>query len=61
MELSDLTPEQIEKAKACTSAEELVEIAKAEGMELSDELLDTISGGTDWCGTCNTLPPGPKA
>lgn len=51
MELSDLTSEQIKKAKACTGASELVELAKAEGMELTDEQLDGISGG--WAGECD--------
>lgn len=48
MEFSDLTPEQQEKAKACKSADELVELAKAEGVELTDEVLDAISGGDHW-------------
>lgn len=46
MELNDLTPEQIEKAKACTDARELMELAKAENMELTDEQLEAIAGGT---------------
>ena len=41
-----LTPEQIEKARACNSPEELVELAKAEGIEITDEQLDAIAGGT---------------
>ena len=41
-----LTPEQMEKARACKSAEELMELAKSEGVELSREQLDAISGGT---------------
>ena len=43
---SELTPEQMEKARACKSSDELVELAKAEGIELTDEQLDAIAGGT---------------
>ena len=41
-----LTPEQMDKARACKSADELVELAKAEGVELNEEQLEAISGGT---------------
>ena len=47
MDVRDLTPEQVEKAKTCTTPEELVRLAKAEGVELSDEELEVASGG-DW-------------
>lgn len=43
---SDLTPEQMEKARACKNASELVELAKSEGVELTDDQLDAIAGGT---------------
>lgn len=42
---SSLTPEQIEKSKACTSPQELVALAQKEGVEIPDELLDGIVGG----------------
>ena len=42
---SDLTPEQMEKARACKSPEELVELANSEGIELTDEQLNAIAGG----------------
>lgn len=50
MNLNDLTPEQLERAKACTSPEDLVKLAQEEGYELSDEELTAISGGgvDDW-------------
>lgn len=32
MDFSSITPEQIEKAKACKSVDELVALAKAEGV-----------------------------
>ena len=47
MGFEDLTPEQIEKAKACKTAEELAAIAKEEGAELADEALEGIAGGID--------------
>jgi hypothetical protein len=45
MNYEDLTSEQQEMAKACKSADELVALAKSEGVELSDEQLEAISGG----------------
>lgn len=53
VDFEDLTPEQMEKARACASADELIELAKAEGIELSDELLDSVAGGDSW-----SLPEG---
>ena len=38
------------KATACKSAEELMALAKTEGIELTDDQLDAISGGFDWIG-----------
>ena len=52
MKLDDLTPELKEKALACKTPEELVELAKVEGFELSDEQLDSIAGG-DWDSPCD--------
>lgn len=48
MDLSNFTPEQIEKAKACRTPEEFAEVAKQEGVELSDEQLELIAGGKNW-------------
>ena len=45
-DIKNLTEEQMEKARACKSSEELVELAKSEGVELNDEQLDAIAGGT---------------
>ena len=45
MDFSDISPELREKAKACTSPEELIELAKKEGYKLSDQDLETVSGG----------------
>ena len=43
--LKGLTEEQIAKVKACKNQEELLELAKKEGIELSDEQLAAVSGG----------------
>ena len=48
MDIKDLTPEQKERALACTSSEELIDLAKEYGIELTDERLGAISGGSDW-------------
>ena len=43
--LKGLTEEQIAKVKACKNSDELLALAKAEGVELTEEQLDAISGG----------------
>ena len=69
--LKGLSEEQIAKVKACKSQEELLALAKAEGIQLSDEQLEAVSGGgcssTDTrkvcphCGSKNTeLSPNTK-
>ena len=45
MNYDDLSPELKEKAKACTTAAELVELAKSEGIQLSDYELEAVAGG----------------
>ena len=47
--LKGLSEEQIAKVKACKSPEEILALAKAEGVELTDEQLNAISGGTSIC------------
>lgn len=49
MEMGKLAPKQIEKAKSCKTPEKTLELAKQEGMELTDEQLQQISGGR-WLG-----------
>ena len=46
-----LTEEQIAKIKACKNQEEMLALAKQEGVELTDEQLEAVSGG---CGTSTT-------
>ena len=48
MNLNDLTPEFKEKALECKSTSELLELAESEGLELSDEQLEAVSGGVEW-------------
>ena len=43
--LKGLTPEQIEKVKACKNQEELLKFAQEEGIELNDEQLEAVNGG----------------
>ncbi|MBO6261990.1 MAG: hypothetical protein J6N95_05230 [Bacilli bacterium] len=52
--LHGLTKDQIERAKACSSAEELLSFAKREGIELNEEQLTAIYGGacTTWERKC---------
>ena len=42
----ELTAEQMEKARACKNSDELVELAASEGIELTDDQLEAISGGS---------------
>ena len=50
----DISPELREKAKACTSPEEMLALAKKEGYKLSEEELEAVSGG-GW--SCSDLDP----
>ena len=43
--LKGLTREQLEKVKACKNSEELLALAKQEGIELTDDQLSAVSGG----------------
>ena len=43
--LKGLTEEQIAKIKACKNNEEVLKLAKEEGVELNDEQLQAVSGG----------------
>ena len=56
----DISPELREKAKACTSPEELLALAKAEGYKLSEAELEAVAGGGWSCGSDDYEPyPGP--
>ena len=49
--LKGLTKEQIERVKACKNSDEILVLAKEEGIELTDEQLTAISGG----GVCSVV------
>ncbi|MBR1847486.1 MAG: hypothetical protein IJ787_07220 [Bacilli bacterium] len=54
--LKGLSEEQIAKLKQCRSSEEILKLAKKEGLELSDDQLEAVSGGN--CAA--PLPPCPR-
>lgn len=54
--LTGLTDEQIAKIKSCKNQDELLAIAQAEGVQLTEEQLEAVSGG--WCS--ETTEPCPK-
>ena len=43
--MSDMTDEQKAKLQECKTPEEVLELAKAEGYELTDDELEAVSGG----------------
>ena len=43
-----MTEEQIAKVRECKTSEELVQLAMDEGVELTDEQLDAVAGGSAW-------------
>ena len=51
--LKGLTEEQIAKVKSCKNQEELLKMAQEEGIELTDEQLEAVSGG---CGSDDSNP-----
>ena len=54
--LKGLNEEQIAKLKECKSNEEILTLAKEEGVELTEEQLEAVSGGA-----CNSADiPCPK-
>ena len=65
MSFEDLNnPELQEKLKACKTTDELLAVAKEEGMELSDLELNGVAGGVDenscsaYCGEYTVFPEG---
>lgn len=48
MNYDELSPELREKVKACTTPEEIIALANAEGYKLSDDEISAISGGKHW-------------
>lgn len=52
--LKGLSEEQIKKVETCNSSDEVLALAKEEGIELTNEQLEAISGG------CGKDPECPK-
>ena len=50
--LKGLTDEQIQKLKGCKGTEEILRAAKEEGIELTDEQLEAVSGGSICAPVC---------
>ena len=50
MKFEDLSPDLQERAKGCKSAEDILALAKDEGYELSDDELESVSGGAGIAG-----------
>ena len=48
MNINELSEEVKAKLRECKSAEELRALAEEEGIELTDELLEAVSGGWDF-------------
>ena len=46
--LDGLTEDMRQKVGACNTADDLLALAKSEGVELSAEQLEAVSGGTGW-------------
>ena len=44
----NLSEEMKEKVRSCKTVDELVTFVQTEGIELTDEQLDEISGGSVW-------------
>jgi hypothetical protein len=49
--LKGLTEEQVAKVRACKNSDELLALAKAEGVKLTDEQLEVVAGG----GACSVI------
>ena len=54
MDFENLTEEQRQKARACRTTEEILALAKEEGVELTDEQLEGVAGG--WGGGEDNCP-----
>ncbi len=56
--IKDLSPEQQEKAKACKTKEELIQLAAEEDVEIPMEALKNVAGGCDsyeaYCMDCGS-------
>ena len=56
--LRGLSEEQIKKVRACKNSEELLALAKEEGLELTSEQLEAVNAGA--CSNTDNCPPCPS-
>lgn len=61
MDINELSEEVKAKLRECKSAEELRALAEEEGIELTDELLEAVSGGNWPCILCPSINNCPSA
>ena len=62
MKIEELTPEMVEEAKKCETPEERLAFIRENGIELTDEQLEGISGGGwDSGDVCPKDPTGKKS
>lgn len=47
MDVKDLTQEQWDKLRECKTPEDILALARAEGVELTDDELQQVTGGSD--------------
>lgn len=52
MSFENLPDELKEKARACKTPEDMLALAKEQGIELDDAQLEAVSGGNAWDGKC---------
>ena len=57
--LNGLTEEQIAKIKACKNSQEIITLAKKEGVELTKEQLEAVNGGGCGGSTPNNIKETP--
>ncbi len=57
IDYNDISPELKDKAMQCKTTEELFELAKSEGIDLTDEMLEQVAGGIKWGGNENDNCP----
>ena len=48
MDFDNISPELVERARACKTPEELIALAEEQGVELTDEQLEAVDGGVNW-------------
>ena len=56
MDFNELSDELKAKAQDCKNPEDLIKLAQSEGIDLTDEQLDSIAGGEFWK-SCDSYEP----